>query len=76
MIYFTADMNDTFAEPIAAMEYEISTIVFDTNNLYVQPGLTSNETSLPVITCNEATISVPVIYVKECNYTTSAYTDN
>lgn len=65
MFYFTAELNDSLIEPISVMVFDISKYVFETDLVYVQTAFTTNETELPRITCDNATSSVPVIYVKK-----------
>jgi len=72
-IQFTQDLNDTYAQSIAGMGYEISTNVFNTDELYVQPGVTTNESNLPVITCADGTPSVPVVYVHQGNESQASF---
>ncbi len=73
MMYFTSDFNDSLVEEIAILGYDLTTNMFDTNYVYVQPSLTTNETDLPQITCQDATQTVPVIYVKSSNETSSSF---
>jgi len=76
MIYFTSDVNDILIEPISVLLYDISTNVFETDSLYVQPAFTVNGTTLPKITCEDAIPSVPVVYVKSSNETSQSYNNN
>ena len=68
-IDITSDINDTFAEGIALAEYQMG-ITLSNFNVFTRNGFT-NQTkyNAPVITCNNATDFVPVIYFKKGNAT-------
>lgn len=68
-IDITYDFNSTYSESIASVQYsmEQNLKAFD---IYIRKGFTSNNTySMPIITCNDSTEIVPVIYFKESNET-------
>ena len=65
----TYDVNDSYAEYIAKVQY---TLELGLNNfdIFVVKGFTEeNEFNRPVITCSDATPYVPVIYFKKSNET-------
>ncbi len=66
----TYDINDSFKEVIALSQYGLQENLRAVTNIYVRQGLTTeNDFNLPVITCNDATDFVPVIYFKSTNET-------
>ena len=65
----TSSLNDTFAEDIALAEYNMG-LVLNKLDLYFRYGFTANNTfNLPIITCEDATYSTPVIYFMQSNET-------
>jgi hypothetical protein len=65
----TYDINDSYAEYIAKVQYTLATGLsgFD---IFIVGGFTAeNEFNRPVITCDDATIYVPVVYFKQSNQT-------
>ncbi|MBT3304033.1 hypothetical protein HN592_01600 [Candidatus Woesearchaeota archaeon] len=76
MIYMTAELNDTLIEPISVLIFDVSKYVFDTDSVYVQPAFTTNETELPKITCEDASSSVPVVYLKKGLTRSASFVDN
>jgi hypothetical protein len=64
----TSDFNDTFAESIALAQYQIG-ITLNNFNVFVRKGFTSEQQTFPIITCNQSTTFVPVIYFKSSNET-------
>lgn len=68
-IDLTSDINDAFAEGIALAEYQMG-ITLGNFNIFTRSGFT-NQTkyNAPVITCNNATNFVPVVYFARGNAT-------
>lgn len=65
----TYDMNSTYNESIALAQYQIS-LTLAQYGVFVRKGFTANNTfNIPVITCNEATSNVPVVYFRQGNTT-------
>jgi len=72
----TYDQDNKFVEDIAVAQHDIENVFNDFFNIYLRRGLTTeNEFNLPVITCEDATLLVPVLYFKLGN-TTAIYMDN
>ena len=60
----TSDINDTNKDIIALAQYNINQVLIE-NSIYLRQGFTANNTfNLPIITCNDATANVPVLYFK------------
>lgn len=69
-IDITYDINDSFAETIALSQYMMQQNLGAVTNIYLRQGLTtSNDFNIPIITCDDATDSVPVLYFKQSNET-------
>ncbi|MBU0628566.1 MAG: hypothetical protein KKC75_05220 [Nanoarchaeota archaeon] len=65
----TSIINDTFAEEIALAEYNMN-LALNKMSIYLRSGFTANNTfNLPIITCDDATYSIPVIYFMQSNET-------
>lgn len=65
----TYDVEDPYVEGIALAQHGLSQVL-GYMNIYLRKGLTAeNEYGLPVIICEDATITVPVIYFKKSNQT-------
>ena len=64
----TSDFNDTSAESIAVAQYQIG-ITLNNFDLFVRNGFTSTQKNFPVITCDDSSNFVPVIYFKSSNET-------
>jgi len=72
MVYFTHDPENRYKEDIALLKE----IFWQYFQIYADNGLTANNTfNLPIISCDNATISLPVIYFKDSNQT-GFYLDN
>lgn len=72
----TYDFNDTYAEYIAKVQYTME-IGLSAFNIFIVKGFTAeNEFDRPVITCDDATPYVPVIYFKKSNQTRISLEDN
>jgi|TARA_B100001964_G_C14254112_1_gene611399 hypothetical protein len=71
----TSDFNDAFAKQISLAEYNMG-ITLNNFNVFVRQGFTAeNDYDFPVITCENATDFVPVIYFKSFNET-KVYLEN
>ena len=65
----TSDINDTSNETISATMYYLAQEIAR-EDVYLRAGFTTNTIyDLPVISCEDATLSVPVIYVLSSNIT-------
>ena len=65
----TYDINSTHAQSIALAQHQMG-LTLSQYNIFLRKGFTSNNTfNLPVITCNNATPNVPVVYFKYGNAT-------
>jgi len=66
MAYYTSDFHDPFNSTIALMHYNLAPVLSRQNSLYLQPSYTTEVSeNFPVITCSNATSTVPVIYAKK-----------
>lgn len=71
----TSDVNNSFKEYIALAQHQM-TLTLNNFNIYVRSGFTTeNEFNMPVITCEDATPNVPVVYFIESNQT-KVYLEN
>ena len=71
----TSDFNDTFAEEIALAQFQIG-VTLNNFNVFVRNGFTSeNPSNFDIITCEDSTNLVPVIYFKSSNET-KVYVEN
>ena len=65
----TYDPQGNFTESIALAQHQMS-LTLEKYNVYVRKGFTSNNTyGMPIITCNESSFNVPVIYFLGSNST-------
>ncbi len=72
----TSDSNSTYKEAIALAQHQMGLTLL-TYNLYLRKGFTTNNTfNLPIITCDDATANVPVIYFRYGNSTNIHIEDN
>jgi|SRR3989338_4913743 len=72
----TSGFNDTFAKQISLAEYNMG-LTLDNFNVFVRQGFTAeSQYNFPVITCEDATPFVPVIYFKKSNETKVYLEDN
>ncbi len=61
----TSGINDSFSEGIALAEYFMDRNLASLN-VYLRKGFTANNTyGAPIITCNDATDAVPVVFFKK-----------
>ncbi len=68
MFTITYDPDSMFKEEAALLQFHYQDIL-SMRNVYVMPALTFNaSTTLPVVTCANATPSVPVVYITSGNY--------
>ena len=71
----TYDLNSTYKESIALSQHQMG-LTLAAYNIYVRKGFTTNNTfNLPVISCNDATLNVPVVYFTQGN-ATSIHAEN
>ena len=70
----TSDFNDTFAESIALAQYDMYGALFNFNK-FIRKGFTSEQEGFPIITCEDSTNFVPVIYFRSSNVT-NVYLEN
>ena len=72
----TYDPNSTYKEAIAQSIFEFANIL-SVNNIYLRPGFTSNTSfGVSIITCDDASPFVPVLYYKSSNQTIVTSQDN
>ena len=67
----TSDLNSTHKEAIALAQYQMG-LTLQAYNIYLRKGFTANTSFIPpppIITCNNATQNVPVLYFKYGNST-------
>lgn len=74
-IDITSDFNDTFAEGIALAQFQV---VPELNkfNIFLRTGFTTTQNNFPILTCDDATATVPIIYFKSANFTKISLDDN
>ena len=71
----TSKFNDTFAKQISLAEYNMG-LTLNNFNVFVRQGFTTeSQYNFPVITCEDSTPFVPVIYFKSSNET-KVYLEN
>ena len=77
MVYLTYNPNQPAVQAIANVLYSLKPILDDFFNIYSANSMTVNNTyNLPVITCANATSTVPVIDFRESNSTQLLFEDN
>ena len=65
----TYDLNSTYKEAIALAQHQME-LTLAQYNIFVRKGFTANNTfNLPVITCRNSTLNVPVVYFRHGNAT-------
>ena len=64
----TSEFNDTFAESIALTQFQMGSTL-NNFNIFLRSGFTTEQQNFPVISCDDATNFVPVIYFKSSNIT-------
>lgn len=71
----TSNFNDTFAQQISLAGYNMG-ITLNNFNIFVRQGfIAENDYNFPVITCEDSSNFVPVIYFKSSNET-KVYSEN
>lgn len=66
----TSEPESDFKDTIALLEYNMAAFLNDNLNIYLRIGFTEdNDYDKPVILCEDATMTVPVIYFKISNKT-------
>jgi len=73
-IDISSEFNDTFAQEIALAQFNMG-ITLTNFNVFVRNGFTTEQQNFPIISCNDASRFVPVIYFKSSN-TTKVYLEN
>lgn len=74
-IDITSEANSSYSKSIAIAQYNIEQNLRGFN-IYIRKGHTSNNTyNMPIITCNDSTAIVPVVYFKDSNQT-KVYIEN
>src|SRR3989338_2328174 len=72
----TSEANSTYRESIALAQHQMR-LTLESYNVYLFQGFTTNNSfNFPIVTCNNATSSVPVVYFKESNSTDIEIKDN
>ncbi len=72
----TSETDDMFAEEIALAQYNMA-LTLNNFNIYMRRGFTTNNTfDLPIITCENATVVVPIIYFEHSNETRVSIENN
>lgn len=72
----TSELEDPLNEYIALVEHEAQ-LALTAKNIYVRTGFTTpSDYNVPIITCDDATQSVPILYYKESNETKVYMQDN
>jgi len=72
----TSQINDTFSEEIALAQYNMA-LTLTNLNVYVRRGFTTNNTfNLPIMSCEDATVAIPIIYFRQSNQTKVTLEDN
>lgn len=65
----TYDSNSKFNQSIALAQHQMG-LTLTQYNIFVRKGFTTNNTfNLPIITCEDSTINVPVVYFRYANAT-------
>ncbi len=69
MIYLTSDYYSNFSQAIGVAEYNLGYALQDIYSIFAVQGFFQNATNLPVVTCDNATLFVPVLSFQEGNKT-------
>jgi len=64
VFYMTSDAEDQYKEDLALINYQFSTELVSTGVVFVPAFTMNNSFGKPIITCDNATANVPVIYFK------------
>ncbi|MBU0536657.1 MAG: hypothetical protein KKE20_06835 [Nanoarchaeota archaeon] len=73
MVYTTLDTNDTLRQTIGKVQYDIKNIMDSRSSYFIYAFTGDNEFNKTIITCSNATVSVPVFYLKKGNETKIVY---
>jgi hypothetical protein len=74
MIYVTSNYTALYGETISQVKFNLAQNLWELKEVYVQNAFTTEtEYELPVITCRNATASVPVINFEKSNSTEISY---
>jgi len=68
-IDITYDIDDDYAEYIAKVQYTLAQGLSNFDMFVVAGFTTENEFNRPIVTCDDATMYVPVLYFKKSNET-------
>jgi len=71
----TSAFNDSFAEGIALAQFQILPEL-SKFTIFLRAGFTTTQNNFPIITCDDATATVPVIYFKSANFTKISLENN
>jgi len=70
MIYTTSNPESSQKNTIAEISFNLGQLLEETNQIYILNSFTSEgDHTLPIVTCANATFSVPVIEIKKSNST-------
>ena len=71
-----SDLDDPYTETIALVQHNLNQEL-NSRNIFLRTGLTKeNKYNLAIITCNDATPQIPVLYFKKSNQTSISLEDN
>jgi len=70
-ISMTSDFNDPLNGTIASLQFTLGPIYNDFVNTFIFDGFTNENPYRPIVTCENATPSIPVIYLKQGNETSA-----
>jgi hypothetical protein len=77
VVYLTSDPYDLGAEPIGLVYYQIGQALGDKSGSYAITAFTNvNVYNVPVITCKNASVATPVIYLRTANSSSSLFENN
>lgn len=76
MIYVTSDPDDLFKDAIGLAEFEMKDIMEKQGVYFVYSFTKENVFNKTIITCKNATFSVPVLYFRHGNETRISYESN
>lgn len=66
----TYDINSSYADDIVIAQYSLQEVIGSHFNIYIRLGVTTNNSyNFPIITCEDSTDFIPVIYFKKSNKT-------
>ena len=77
MIYATSHYNSLYNETISQVKFNLAQNLGDMKGVYVQNAFTTKtEYDIPLITCENATPSLPVVFFERSNSTGISYQNN